>query len=77
MSKSMDYYPLWKNMRKTMGKSFGKITSSKFGWKLLNTTKKLATYVFKTAIKRGILKTAEATGDLVGSKIAEKITKNT
>ena len=29
----------------------------------------------KTASKRGIQKIAEATGDLIGNKIADKITK--
>ena len=35
----------------------------------------LATDAFKTASKRGIQKIAEATGNLIGSKIASSITK--
>ena len=34
----------------------------------------LEVWVIKTASKRAIQKTAEATGDLVGNKIADKIT---
>ena len=48
--------------------------SNKYGQKLADTTKKYATDVIKTASKRAIQKTAEATGDLVGNKIADKIT---
>ena len=37
--------------------------------------KKSATDTLKTAWKRAIQKTAEATGDLIGSKITDKITR--
>ena len=36
--------------------------------------KKSTTDAIKTASKRAIHKTAEATGDLIGNKIADKIT---
>ena len=42
--------------------------------KLVDTAKKSATDAIKTASKRAIQKTAEATGYLVGNKIADKIT---
>ena len=42
--------------------------------KLVNTAKKSATDAIKTTSKRAIQKTAEATGDLVGNRIADKIT---
>ena len=42
--------------------------------KLVNTAKKFATDAIKTASKRAIQKNSEATGDLVGNKIADKIT---
>ena len=42
--------------------------------KLVDTAKKFATNAIKTTSKRAIQKTAEATGDLVGNKIADKIT---
>ena len=54
--------------------SFAKSMSNIFGKKLVDTAKKSATDAIKTASKRPIQKTAEATGDLVGNKIADKIT---
>ena len=48
----------------------GKSLSNKYGQKLLNSAKKSATDAIKTASKRTIQKIAEATGDLVGNKIA-------
>ena len=48
--------------------------NNKFGQKLVNTAKKSATDALKIAGKRAIQKTAEATGDLVGNTIANKIT---
>ena len=48
--------------------------SNKYGKKLVDTTKKSATDAIKTASKRAIQKFAEATGDLVDNKIADKIT---
>ena len=41
---------------------------------MLTLLKKSATDAIKTASKRGIQKTAEATGDLIGNEIADKIT---
>ena len=48
--------------------------SNKYSQKLVGTAKKSATDAIKTASKRAIQKTAEATGDLVGNKSADKIT---
>ena len=48
--------------------------SNKYGQKLLNTIKKSTIDAIKTASKRAIQKTAEATGDLIGHKTADKIT---
>ena len=48
--------------------------SNKYSQKLLDTAKKFTTDAIKTASKRVIQKTAEATGDLIGNKIADKIT---
>ena len=42
--------------------------------KLVDTAKKPVTDAIKTACKRAIQKTAEATDDLVGKKFADKIT---
>ena len=55
---------------KNMGKSF----SNKYAQKLLDSAKKSTTDAIKTASKRAIQKTAEATGDLIVNKIAHKIT---
>ena len=53
--------------------SFARSMSNKYGKKLVDTAKKSATDAIKTASKRAIQKTAEATDDLVGNKI-DKIT---
>ena len=52
----------------------GKNLSNKFGQKLIDNAKKPTTDTMKTASKREIQKTAETTGDLIGNKIADKIT---
>ena len=51
----------------------GKDLSSKYGQKLLGTTKKSAVHALKTFAKRAIQKAEEATGDLVKNKIGEKL----
>ena len=48
--------------------------SNKYDKKLIDNTKKSTIDTIKTASKRAIEKTAEATGDLIGIKIADKIT---
>ena len=48
--------------------------SNKYGQKLLDSVKKSATDAIKTTSKRENPKTAEATGDLIGNKIADKTT---
>ena len=53
---------------------FARSISNKYGKKLVDTAKKSVTDGIKTASKRAIQKTAEATGDLVGNKIVDKIT---
>ena len=55
---------------RTMAKSL----SNKHGQNLLDSAKKSATEVIKTASKRAIQKTVEAADDLIGNKIADKIT---
>ena len=51
-----------------------KVGTSKYGQKIIDTTKKQGSRFAKTAGKRIIQKSAEATGDLIGNKIADKIT---
>ena len=55
-------------------KNMGKSLSNKYGQKLLDSAKKSTTDAIKTASKRAIQKAAEATGDLIGNKIADEIT---
>ena len=57
----------------SFAKNMGKNSSYKYGQKLLDSAKKSTINAIKTASKREIQKTAEATGDLIGIKIAEKI----
>ena len=58
----------------SFARNIGKNISNKYGQKLVDTSRKSATDAIKTASKRAIQKTAKATGDLVGNKIADKIT---
>ena len=64
-----------KNMGKCIGKNISKNLSSKYSQKLLDHAKQSATDAFETTSKRVIQKEAEATGDLIGNKIANRITK--
>ena len=71
-----------KNAGKNIGKNISKNVSGKYSpgmlamcQKLLDHAKKPATDSLKTSSKRFIQKTAEATGYLIGNKIANKITK--
>ena len=54
--------------------SFVKNISNKCSQNPLDSAKKSTTGAIKTAPKRAIQKTAEATGDLIRNKIADKIT---
>ena len=54
-------------------KNIGKRLSNRYGQKLLDSAKKSTADAIKKASKRAIQKTAEATGDLIGNKIADKI----
>ena len=58
----------------SFAKNMGKSLSSKYGQKRLDSAKKSTTDAIKAASNRAIQKTAEATGDLIGNKIADKIT---
>ena len=58
----------------SFAKNMSKNLINKYGQKLLHSAKKSTTDAIKTASKRLIQKTADATGDLMGNKIADKIT---
>ena len=75
----MDFYLLLKIWVKTSGKNTSKSLSAKYTLgmlairqKLIDHTKQSATDALKTSSKRVIQKTAEATGILIGNKIANK-----
>ena len=53
--------------------SFARTFGNKYGKKLMDTATKTGIDAAKTTSKRVIQKTAEATGDLIGNKIADKI----
>ena len=54
--------------------SFAKNFGDKYGKKLMDSATKTGKEFAKTTGKKVIRKSAEATGDLVGNKIADKIT---
>ena len=51
-----------------------KVGTSKYGKKIIDATKKQGSEFSKTAGTRIFQRSAEATGDLIGTKIADKIT---
>ena len=54
--------------------NMGKSLSNKYGQERFDSAKKSTTDAIKIASKRAIQKTAEASGDLIVNKIADKIT---
>ena len=58
-----------------MSKNIGKILSGKYSQKFLDHIEKDATDALKTTSKKVIRRTAEATCDLIGKKIANKSIK--
>ena len=54
--------------------SFARKFDDKYGKKLMDTATKTGIEAVKTASKWVVQKIAEATGDLIGNKIADKIT---
>ena len=54
--------------------SFAKNFGNKYGKRLMDTATKAGMDAAKIASKGVVQKTAEATGDLIGNKIADKIT---
>ena len=55
-------------------KNIPKSISNKCNQKLVDSGKKSASDAIETASKRAIQETAKSTGDLIGNKIADKIT---
>ena len=57
----------------SFAENIGKHLSKKYGQKRIDSAKQPTIDAIKTTWKRAIIKTAEATGDLIGKKIADKI----
>ena len=81
--KDCEFLYFAKNMGKNISKNISKNLSSKYvlgmltmRQKLLDDAKQPASGRIKTSPKRVIQKSLEATGDLIGNKTADKITKN-
>ena len=62
-------------MGRNIVKNISKSLNSKYSQKLLDHAKQSVTYAFRTSSKRVIQKTAEATCNLIGNKITDKITR--
>ena len=56
----------------SFAKNIGKNLSNKYVQKLLESAERSTVDAIKTASKRAIQKTAEAAGDLIGNKIADR-----
>ena len=69
------FFSFAKNISKNIDKNISKNLSGMYSQKLLDHAKQFATDARKTTSKRVILKTAEATGDLIGNKMADKNAK--
>ena len=67
----MNGYGFW-----SFAKNIAKNLYGKRSQKILDQAKKFAKEEIKVTSKRAIRKAAEATGDLIGNKIANIITKN-
>ena len=81
MYKAKDLCLLLKNKygRKIFDKSIdvGKSMKKKYGTKILDNSISAGKDILKIAGKKVLTKSAEATGNLIGNKIADRITKST
>ena len=59
----------------SFGKNMGKTLTNKYSQKLLDNAKKSVADATKTTSKRNIQKRTEGSGDFIGNKIADKITR--
>ena len=59
----------------SFGKNMGKTLTNKYSQKLLDNAKKSGADATKTTSKRDIQKRTEGSGDFIGNKIADKITR--
>ena len=73
--KGYEFFSFARNMGRSIGENISKNVIYKYSQKRLYHAKKSDTDRIKTASKTEIQKTAAATGDLIGDKIADRITK--
>ena len=73
--KGHEFLSFPKNIDKNLGKKISKTLNGKYSQKLFDHGKQSATDEFKTSSKKVIRKIVEATGDMIGNKIANRITK--
>ena len=74
-AKFTDFLSFARNMRKNISKNLSKTFNSKYSQKIFDHVKHSTTDVPKTGSKIAIQKTTEATGNFIGNKIVNKITK--
>ena len=74
-AKGYGFFSFAKNMGKNTDKRISESFSGKYSQKRFNHDKQSATDALKTSSNRIKQITAEATGDLIGNKIAGRITK--
>ena len=73
-AKGYGFLSFAKNMGKSLSNKYAATSATNVAQKLLDSAKKSTTDARRTASKRVIQKIAEAAGDLIGNKIADKIT---
>ena len=73
--KAYGFLSFAKNMCENTGRNISKNVNGIFSQKLFDRAKRSTKCALKTSSERFIQKTAEATGDQIGNKIADRITK--
>ena len=73
--KRYEFLSFARNVGKNVGKNISKNQSNKQSQKLLDHGKQSATDALKTGSKKAIQKIAETTSDLIGNRVADKITR--
>ena len=73
---SYRFLPFFKTVSKKIDKNICKNVSGEYNQKLLDHAKQSAIDPPETTLKRLVQKTTDVTGNLIGNKTADKITKN-
>ena len=71
--KDYEFLSFTRNMGRNVGKNISKSLNSKYSQNLLDHAKQSDTDALKTSSKRAIQEIVEATGYLIGNKIADRI----